>query len=98
MCPSSILEHSDFLMKEYYLKKNPPELLRKMEKFAFNTTDDMAEICKKQLLYKAAIIFKLSSHTMAVTVNSRRLSFFDKLSCFGKEVFLHKKLDIISQW
>ena len=84
MCPSSILEHSDFLMKEFYLKKSPPELLRNMENFVFNTTNEDSEICKKKILYKAEVIFKLPAHTMTVVVNSRRLSFFDKLSGFGK--------------
>ena len=56
-----------------------------MEEFAFNTTGktEYSEICKKKLLYKAEVIFKISTHTMIVIENSRRLSFFDKLSGFG---------------
>ena len=83
MCPAEDF-NEDFLMKEFYLKKSPPLLLRKMEKFAFNVTDEEQEICKKQLLYKAEVIFIISTPTIIVIENSRRLSFFDKLSGFGK--------------
>ena len=84
MCPAGDTKE-DFLMKEFYLKKSPPLLLRKMEEFAFNTTgNEDSDICKKKLLYKAEVIFKISTHTMIVIENSRRLSFFDKLSGFGK--------------
>ena len=84
MCPAKDAKE-DFLMKEFYLKKSPPLLLRKMEKFSFeNVTDEEQEICKKKLLYKAEVFFKISTPTMIVIENSRRLSFFDKLSGFGK--------------
>ena len=84
MCPA-VLTKEDFLMKEFYLKKSPPLLLRKLEKFSLeNVTDEEQEICKKKLLYKAEVFFKISTHTMIVIENSRRLSFFDKLSGFGK--------------
>ena len=84
MCPAEDTKE-DFLMKEFYKKKSPPLLLRKMEEFAFdNVTVKEPEICKKKLLYKAEVFFKISTHSMIVIENSRRLSFFDKLSGFGK--------------
>ena len=54
-----------------------------MEKFVHNSSDDMADICKTSIQYKAEVIFRLATNTMTVTVSSRRLSFFDKLSGFG---------------
>ena len=71
-------------MKEFYDKKYPPQLMRNMEWFAYNTTADTTDICKKKIQYRALVIFKLAANTMTVTVNSRRLSFFDKLSGFGE--------------
>ena len=40
--------------------------------------------CRKNLKYRAEVIFRLATDSMSVTVMSRRLSFFDKLSAFGK--------------
>ena len=83
LCPGKVTV-DDFLMKEFYLRRFPPQLMRNMELFVYNSTADMQDICKKNVQYKAEVIFKLATNTMAVTVNSRRLSFFDKLSGFGK--------------
>ena len=84
MCPRSTTTE-DFLMKEFYKNSMPSKLVRKMEKFAFNSTDDMADLCRISIKYKAEVIFRLATNTMAVTFTSRRLSFFDKLSGFGKK-------------
>lgn len=84
-------------MKEFYLKKSPPLLLRKLEKFSLeNVTDEEQEICKKKLLYKAEVFFKISTHTMIAIENSRRLSFFDKLSGFGGILGLFTGMSILS--
>ena len=40
---------------------------------------------KKYLKYQAVVIFKLATNDVAVTVTSRRLSFFDKISGFGEK-------------
>ena len=82
MCPSNILTE-DYLMKESYKNPMPSQLLRKMEKYAYNSTDDMEDLCRISIKYKAEVIFRLATNTMAVTLTSRRLSFFDKLSGFG---------------
>ena len=52
--------------------------------FLDNVTDDQSEICKRNIKYRAEVTFQLATHTIAVTVISRRLSFFDKLSGFGE--------------
>ena len=85
MCPSTIKTSTeDFLMKEFYKNSMPSKLVRKMEKFAYNSTDDREDLCRISIKYKAEVIFRLATNTMVVTLTSRRLSFFDKLSGFGK--------------
>ena len=84
MCPGSATTE-DFLMREFYENSMPSRLVRKMEKFAYNTTDNMADLCRINVKYKAEVIFRIATNTMAVTLTSRRLSFFDKLSGFGKQ-------------
>ena len=87
MCPGEDNKGS-FLMKEFYSNPIPPKLLLKMMKFGFNTSEDVVDICKKNIKYKAEIFFKLATNTMSITITSRRLSFFDKLSGFGNYKFL----------
>ena len=70
-------------MKEYYLNPMPPQMIRNIRGYLNNVTSDMAEICKINSQYRARVIFRLATDTMTVTVTSRRLSFFDKLSSFG---------------
>ena len=38
----------------------------------------------KYLPYRAQVSFRLATDTVSVIVRTRRLSFFDKLSAFGK--------------
>lgn len=71
-------------MSEFYKKPFPKPFVRKLEKFVFNETDDTREICKRNVQYRAQIMFKLATNNIAVTVTSKRLSFFDKLSGFGR--------------
>ena len=75
----------DFLMKEFQVNPMPPNLLRHMEKYVLNVTNDNEEICRTNLKYKAEVIFRLATDSMTVTVSSKRLSFFDKVSGFGKQ-------------
>ena len=78
----------DGLMEEFFQNKYPPQILRKLKHFVKdNETSDAYEICKKSILYRAEVTFQLTKNTISVTVISRRLSFFDKLSGFGKDVF-----------
>ena len=74
---------SDFLMKDYYLNQFPPAMARKMRRIYRKESDKEKEICDFNSQYRAAIKFRLASDTMTVTVTSRRLSFFDKLSSVG---------------
>ena len=72
------------LMEEFYSNKYPPQFVRKLEEFKRNISSDEKETCKRNIQYKAEVTFQLATNTISVTVISRRLSFFDKLSGFGK--------------
>ena len=77
------------LMEEFYKNKHPPQFVRNLKKFnglhlGKNVTADEYDICKRRIQYRAEVTFQLATNTMSVTVVSRRLSFFDKLSGFGK--------------
>ena len=89
MCPSD-RHKEDFLMKEFYDNKFPPQFIRKMREFKGykdNVSSDARENCYKNIKYRAEIIFTLATDSISVTVMSRRLSFFDKMSAFGKIFF-----------
>ena len=74
----------DGLMEEFDNNRFPPQFVRNLKKFTKNVTADEYEICKRNIKYRAEVTFQLATNTMSVTVISRRLSFFDKLSGFGK--------------
>ena len=93
LCPDMQNEYSidrteDFLMKPFYQNPNPPKFVRKMRHFKNNVSFDVSfnemAYCKKYLQYKAEVIFKMAKDTIPVTIKSSRLSFFDKMSAFGK--------------
>ena len=71
-------------MSEFYRKPFQKSFIRKLKKFIFNETESTSEHCKINVKYRAEIIFKLATNNIAVTVTSKRLSFFDKLSGFGR--------------
>ena len=71
-------------MKPFYEMPLPPKFVRNIKGVYFNVTSDESEICRVNSQYRAHVTFRLATNTMAVTVTSRRLSFFDKLSGFGK--------------
>ena len=54
--------------------------------FTKNASADVGDVCTTNIQYRAEIIFKLATNNIQVTVTSRRLSFFDKLSAFGKKL------------
>ena len=72
-----------FLMKEYYAHKFPPQIVRKMIEIRSNVSSDAVEYCKRNLPYRAEIIFRMATDSISVRVMSSRLSFFDKMSAFG---------------
>ena len=81
-------------MEEYYENRYPPQFVRNLKKYKglvsdVNVTSDANEICLKNIQYKAEVTFQLATNTISVTVISRRLSFFDKLSGFGKDFVLN---------
>ena len=78
------MKKGNFLMKQFYEHKFPPEFVRKLIQAKSNISANEVEYCKKNLQYRAEVIFRMASDTVSVTVVSRRLSFFDKMSAFGK--------------
>ena len=76
------------LLEETFKYKFPVQFVRNLKKFVKNVTSDENEICKKYIYYRAEVLFQVATNTMSVTVISRRLSFFDKLSGFGKYEFI----------
>ena len=72
------------LLTDFYKKPFPSLFIRQLSKYAKDTSADTLEICNKYLKYRAVVIFKLATNDVSVTVTSRRLSFFDKLSGFGE--------------
>ena len=73
------------LLTEFYEKPFPKVFIRNVRKFTRNISSDPTEICKKYLKYRAVVILRLATNDVAVTVTSRRLSFFDKISGFGEK-------------
>ena len=96
MCPKNIGPIS-FLMKEFYQNENkfPTQFVRKLIKLNANVSSNEIDYCFKNIQYRAEIIFRLASNQMSVTVMSRRLSFFDKMSAFGKDNF-QSSIDSVS--
>ena len=76
LCPRDMVSE-DFLMKPFYQNR----VGRAMIKMKNNITE--IEYCKQHLKYRAEVIFRLATDSIDVTVMSRRLSFFDKMSAFG---------------
>ena len=72
------------LMWSFYQNKYPPQHVRTLLKIKSNISDDAEEYCRKNLEYRAEVIFRMAIDSMPVTVMSSRLSFFDKMSAFGK--------------
>ena len=73
-----------FMNEQFYAHKIPPQFERKLIEIKNNVSSDEVEYCKRNLQYRAMVIFRLATDSMSVTVMSSRLSFFDKMSAFGK--------------
>ena len=82
MCPTTIRD--DDLMKPFYDNRFPHKFVRRLLDFKDNISSQEQDYCKRNIQYRAEIVFRLATNTMPVTVISRRLSFFDKMSAFGK--------------
>ena len=79
-----------FVSFEYANEESETYKLQQTVKFKFNISSDVEDYCKERLQHRAEITFKLASNSLSVTVMSRRLSFYDKLSAFGKKrKFVH---------
>ena len=76
--------HRNGLLEDIFKHEFPPKFLKNLLKYVNNDSNKDTDICKKHLQYRAEVSFQLSTNAMSVTVISRRLSFFDKLSGFGK--------------
>ena len=87
------------LMTDFYEKPFPKLFIRQLRNFAKNISADTYEICSKYLKYRAVVIFQLATNDVSVTITSRRLSFFDKLSGFGKkDLFMYTDLISCFRW
>ena len=85
MCPSK-LAADDYLMKQFYLHKNPPQFIRNLLNRKEKTyLSKEGERCMKNIQYRAEVTFRLATENIPVIVMSRRLTFFDKLSAFGNK-------------
>ena len=81
---SGSLKNPTPLMKGFYKEPFPKIFIRKLRMLVKNISDDTLENCKRYLKYRALVTFRLGTNDVAVTVKSKRLTFFDKLSAFGK--------------
>ena len=82
MCPTNIKDNA--LMKPFYESRFPHQFIRRLIDFKDNISSQERDYCKRNIQYRAEIVFRLATNTMPVTVISRRLSFFDKMSAFGE--------------
>ena len=83
------------VMKDFDSKGHqfPHQFIRKLVHFKNSSVSPNAEeYCKRNLQYKAQVIFRLATDSMSVTVMSSRLSFFDKMSAFGKKFQIHRAI------
>ena len=85
LCPKSV-GSSDTLFKMFYLQPFPPTFITRAREFMYNESSRSSQSCRKFLPFRAEVTFRLATDTVSVTVRSRRLSFFDKLSGFGKNI------------
>ena len=88
MCPRAA--RNDDLMKPFYDYRYPHNFVRRLIFLRNNISSQDNDYCKRQIKYRAEIVFRLATNTMPVTVISRRLSFFDKMSAFGEFVKIYK--------
>ena len=85
LCPPDY-HHADMdesLMEPFY-EKNPPQFMRQLVNVKNNVSVSNMEYCKNNIKNIAVVTFRMATDIMPVTVMSRRLSFFDKMSAFGK--------------
>ena len=75
---------SDNLMAEFRSKPFPSNFIRFLRKAVYNETMD--DTCRRNVQYRAELTFQLAANTLPVTIISRRMSFFDKLSGFGEKI------------
>ena len=80
-------DKSNPLISEFYEHPFPKRFIRKLEFLIRNISEDPETICEKDVQFKAEVIFRIATNDVSVTVVTRRLSFFDKVSAFGKNLF-----------
>ena len=86
------------LMTDFYKKPFPKLFIRQLRKYGKNISADPFENCNQYLKYRAVVLFQLASNDVSVTITSRRLSFFDKLSGFGKKISFSKHFRNCFRW
>ena len=81
MCPNN--PRSQDLMRQFDEYKSPPRFVRKLIQFRKNISSADSDYCMRNIMYRAEVNFRLATNSLSVTIMSRRLSFFDKMSSFG---------------
>ena len=81
MCPNNPRPQDP--MREFYDYKSPPKFVGKLIQFRKNISAQDADYCMRNIMYRAEVNFRLATNSLSVTIMSRRLSFFDKMSSFG---------------
>ena len=73
-------------MKNFYENQSPPRFVTRLLGLKENHVPYDGEVCQKNIQFRAEVIFRVATNSFPVTVMSRRLSFFDKLSAFGRKL------------
>ena len=84
------------IFEEFYNHPFPPRFIARARTFFYNESSKLSDLCARYLPYRAEVTFRLATDTVSVTVRSRRLSFFDKLSAFGGILGLFTGMSILS--
>ena len=66
LCPRKLPKdpNKDFLMKEFYLNKNPPQFVRKLIEFKDNISSYPFDYCKTDIQYRAEVIFRMATDSI----------------------------------
>ena len=62
-----VCEGKDSFMKEFYAHKIPPQFERKLIEIKNNVSSDEIEYCKRNLQYRAMVIFRLATGQWQLT-------------------------------
>ena len=107
LCPQRFAADAS-LVKPISYHRLPPTFVQKLTKIKHNNSnsifpEDVGHLPdekdrKEKLQYRAEVTFRMATDLIPVTVLSRRLSFFDKMSAFGKSfiIIMHHMMFVFS--